>query len=89
MPNTSHWVVQNAPPDDYIDKNIDSVYFIVKNHPLSSLADDWEVYVEVWLYENEVIGGFTNPVNKETMYGEVYTIHGQTLKNCMVKIFTF
>ncbi|MCD8511557.1 MAG: hypothetical protein LRY73_17970 [Bacillus sp. (in: Bacteria)] len=78
MPSTMYWVVQTVWPDKYFEKEIDSVYVIVNNHPLSPLADVGNVFVDVWLFNGEVIGGYSNHINATPMAGGVYTVHGLT-----------
>jgi hypothetical protein len=50
------WNVQSIKPDKFIGKTIDRVMFVVKNHPLNEKYDG-EIRVNVFLYQNEVIGG--------------------------------
>ena len=56
LPGQQEWKVQTIKPDNYIGKTIDKVMFVVKNHPLNEKYNG-EIRVNVFLYQNEVIGG--------------------------------
>ncbi len=64
LPYKAMWEVQSVSPDKYIDKNIDTVDFIVRNHPLDDLFDMGKTRVTVFIYNDEVIGGLSSPTSK-------------------------
>lgn len=79
LPYKAMWEVQSVSPDKYIDKDIDTVVFLVRNHPLDDLFDMGKTRVIVFIYKNEVIGGFSSPISKNNdVVGGWYSIDGKT-----------
>ncbi|WP_139367602.1 hypothetical protein [Bacillus alkalicellulosilyticus] len=68
------WAAQSISPDDYINETITVHSFSVKNHPLEDIYDTIEnpvegVYVEVFVWNHDVIGGVSSPIAKEMYRG--------------------
>ncbi|MFJ7731471.1 hypothetical protein ACIQXF_06185 [Lysinibacillus sp. NPDC097231] len=78
LPYKAMWEVQSVSPDKYIYKNIDTVDFIVRNHPLDDLFDMGKTRVTVFIYNDEVIGGLSSPTSKyNDVVGGWYSIDGK------------
>ncbi|WP_216827339.1 hypothetical protein [Alkalihalobacterium elongatum] len=67
--NEQVWAVQYNEPDEYFNKRIDTVTFIIKNQPLDEQFDIGKTIVTVWLFEGEVIGGSSYPISKDNDVG--------------------
>jgi hypothetical protein len=65
LPNQQVWAVQYNEPDEYLNKRIDTVTFTIKNHPLDELFNMGKTTLTVWLYDSEVIGGWSYPISKD------------------------
>lgn len=80
LPGEQIWGVQYTEPDEYLNKEIDTVSFMVKNHPLDDMYDMGKTNVTVYLFNQEVIGGWSFPHSKEGLVGGVYSVDGKTLE---------
>ncbi len=56
LPHSQIWAVQRTKPHEYAGKKIDVVQFHVVNHPLNEV-ESGDVYVSVFVYDEEVIAG--------------------------------
>ena len=85
-PYNGIWGVQYTEPDLYFNKLISIYSFIVKNHPLNEVAlamnFDYDVQVNVFISEEEVIGGtsYFLPKDNTVLFGGAYSIDGKTLE---------
>lgn len=78
LPYSAMWDVQRVSPDKYIDKDIDTVDFIVRNHPLDDLFDMGKTRVTVFIYNDEVFGGLSSPTSKNNdIVGSWYSLDGK------------
>jgi len=83
------WAVQYTEPDLYFNKLISIYSFIVENHPLVEVLlamgidyDNYDVQVNVFISEEEAIGGTSNLIPKDNslLFGGAYSIDGKTLE---------
>ncbi|MGM0898054.1 MAG: hypothetical protein ACQEV0_09145 [Bacillota bacterium] len=73
------WQVQPLDSAQYIDKELTSVELIIQNHPLEILYSSKKTRTTVYLYQGEVIGGWSFPVtSSEGLVGNVYSLDGKT-----------
>ncbi|MBC5636264.1 hypothetical protein H8S33_05400 [Ornithinibacillus sp. BX22] len=80
-PNLEFWSVQYMEPDEYFDKEINTVAFIVENHPLDNIFEMGKTKVTVWIVDNEVIGGWSSPISKNhDEAGSPYALDGKTVE---------
>jgi len=87
LPYNYIWGVQESSPELYLGKEISVERFSVKNHPLNQLylsttSKSIDVFVEVYLINDEVIGGISIPSsqNGETLFGAIYSIEGKSIE---------
>jgi hypothetical protein len=52
-----------------LNQRIETVNFTIKNHPLDELFNMGKTSVTVWLFENEVIGGWSYPISENDDVG--------------------
>lgn len=79
QPTQQIWSVQYTEPDDYLDKKIDTVAFTIKNHPLDHIFNMGKTDVTVYMYNNEVIGGWSFPISEaDDVVGPPSSLHGKT-----------
>ncbi len=78
MPYNMYWSVQDANPTDFLGKEIATIGFEVRNHPLQEIYDSTAM-IFVMLAEGKAIGGYSWP-KKEGLAGWVYTVDGKTLE---------
>jgi len=76
LPYQQYWEVQTIKASDYLDKNIQTYKFIVKNHPLDNFKDNEKKQTVLWVMvcENKVIGGYSLP--DVDLIGGVYPLNG-------------
>ncbi len=72
------WSVQNKEVEEYLDKIIQTVGFVVKNHPLEIAYNTKETKVTVFLFEGKVIGGTSSPSTEEPLRGGPHSLEGLT-----------
>ncbi|MCM3713968.1 hypothetical protein M3202_07705 [Alkalihalobacillus oceani] len=79
LSNEQVWAVQYTEPDEYLNKQIETVSFTVKNHPLDEQFNMGKTSVTVWLQNGEVIGGWSFPVSKKNdVAGAPSSLDGKT-----------
>lgn len=79
------WSIQQSDSEQYIGKEIKVQKYQVSNHPIeqaylsisSEQASEHHYYVEVFISDEEVIGGISYPLRKDGVqtFGEVYPIN--------------
>ena len=79
LPNKQVWAVQYKEPDEYLNKRIDTVTFTIKNHSLDEQFNMGKTTVTVWLFDGEVIGGWSYPISKDNdVVGAPSSLDGKT-----------
>jgi hypothetical protein len=73
------WSVQYIEPDEYLNQEIETAKFTIKNHSLDELFKMGKTHVTVWLIESEVIGGWSYPISKDNdVMGPPFSLDGKT-----------
>ncbi|MFP3918200.1 hypothetical protein U5N28_10350 [Lysinibacillus telephonicus] len=80
LPGEQIWGVQYTEPDNFLNKEINTVSFMVKNHPLDNLFNMGKTNATVLIFNEEVIGGWSFPHSKEPLIGAFYSIDGKTME---------
>ena len=78
LPHQQFWSVQTIEPDDYLNKELTTIDFLVRNHPLSNQYESDKARISIILNDNEVIGGTSYPYSKEPLVGVGYSLDGKT-----------
>lgn len=81
LPDKNIWAVQTVDPNAYLNKEIQTVSFFIKNHPLDHMFEMGKTYVTVFLFNGNVIGGWSAPHSKEPITGGYYSIDGKTIED--------
>lgn len=90
LPNQQIWAVQEVEPEAYLNKEIARLSFLIKNHPLDSEFDVGKTDVTVFVYDGEVIGGFSYPLSKKKdVIGAPYSLTGKTAEEMQVDYSTW
>ncbi|SHE69081.1 hypothetical protein SAMN02746089_00643 [Caldanaerobius fijiensis DSM 17918] len=63
LPYAQIWKIQDVDADKYIGKNIETIKFIVKNHPLDKFPGNnkKQTQVYVMMVDNSIIDGYSLP----------------------------
>jgi hypothetical protein len=80
LPGEQIWGVQYVEPDNYLNKEIETASFMVKNHPLDNMYDMGKTNLTVYIFNQEVIGGWSLPHSKERLVGGFYSLDGKTIE---------
>jgi hypothetical protein len=78
MPYSMYWSVQEVNPEDYLGKEIVTIGYKVKNHPLEKIYNT-STLVYVMLSAGKPVGSYSLP-NIEGSAGWVYSLDGKTLE---------
>jgi hypothetical protein len=79
MPTQQIWAVQAVEPDPFLDKKIDTVEFLVKNHPFDDDYGEGKTNMTVYVFQGEVIGGWSFPYTESNdLGGAPFSIEGET-----------
>ena len=76
-PNKNFWAVQTIEPNNYLEKDLVQIKFLVKNHPFANMYESDKTRVSVVLWNKEVIGGTSFPYSKEPLLGGGSSIDGK------------
>jgi len=79
MPYNMYWSVQEVNPEHYLGKDIATIGYKVKNHPLEEIYNTSSTLVYVMLSASKPKGGYSLP-NIEGSAGWVYSLDGRTLE---------
>lgn len=78
LPGELIWAVQYVEPDEYVDKELASVSFMITNHPLDDQYGMGTTNATVLVYDGQAFGGWSFPHSKEPLDGGFYSIDGKT-----------